>query len=71
MNTLEVEIEKLIKDIEDNEIAMQKLVKYLNRLKKQIKREAFYKDLDRRMEKIINGKGEFISLKDVKKSLNL
>ncbi|MGC8941933.1 MAG: hypothetical protein ACP5G3_05990 [Sulfurihydrogenibium sp.] len=71
MNTLEVEIEKLIKDIEDNEIAMQKLVKYLNRLKKQIKRETFYKDLDRRMEKIINGKAEFISLKDVKKSLNL
>jgi hypothetical protein len=50
---------------------MQKLIKYLNRLKKQTKREAFYKDLDRRMEKIINGKAEFISLKDAKKSLNL
>jgi hypothetical protein len=48
---------------------VKKGFKSLNNFKK-IKIRKDYLDLDRRMQKIINGKAEFISLKDVKKLLN-
>lgn len=71
MRTDTVELEQLLKEMKNNEDAMKKLTKYVKRLHKQVKKDKFYKDLDRMMEKVISGKAKFIPEEEVWKKFGV
>ncbi len=69
-----ISVQKILKEIEEikhHEVAMNKLLKYVRRLHKQVKREAFYKDLERILDKIERGEAKFIPEEEVIKRLGI